>query len=443
MKKFVFIAVICNLLTVQAFAQVAADKARTGTVYSKIGVGMPVDLTSSSADGMGALGVSFNETNVAGLGNPATWGNMACFSGEGMGCFALASGGFSMERLNGTDNQGRAETSVFSANHFQLQLPVKKNKVGISASVTPLTRSNYNFIGNQTWTSGGQLDTATVQNQGTGGINSIELGFGWEISRNISVGYAGSLVLASLENNITTVFPGSDYQSVEYTVQTSGTGFGNRFGTLITLPNLLQERDYLRIGASVNLPVVLNAERIQKSDKQISSGAVETITVREGEGLGDGKLRLPLELSGGLTYQASPKLSFTTEALYEEWSDFGFDFNEEIRQDAQLIDRYKAAFGIRYFPFASGSNNFLSQFKYRAGVSYDAGHLKIDGKRIETILLSAGLGIPSPNSNSSIDVSFHYGMRGTEAQNLVKESIWGVKLSINLAELMFSQPKLQ
>lgn len=404
---------------------------------------MPVDLTSSSADGMGAFGVSFNETNVAGLGNPATWGNMACFSGEGMGCFALASGGFSMEHLNGTDYQGRTETSVFSANHFQLQLPIKKNKIGISASVTPLTRSNYNFITRKTWNVGGQIDTANVQNLGSGGINSIELGLGWEISRNFSVGYAGSLVLASLENNITTVFEESEYQSVEYTMQTSGTGFGNRFGALITLPNLLRERDYLRIGATVNLPVVLNAERIQQSDKQIGSSATESITVRDGRGLGDGKLRLPLELSGGLTYQASPGVSFTTEALYEKWSNFEYDFNAGIQQDGELVDRYKAAFGVRYFPFASGSNNFLSQFKYRAGLSYDSGHLNIDGKRIETILLSAGLGIPSPNSNSSIDISFHYGMRGTEAQNLVKESIWGLKLSINLAELMFSQPKLQ
>ncbi|MDR8392979.1 outer membrane protein transport protein [Aliifodinibius sp. S!AR15-10] len=432
-------------------AQTPGDQAQTGSIYSKIGVGMPVDFTSSSADGMGALGVSFNETNVAGLANPATWGNMACFEREGMGCFALASGGFSLEHVQGTDNlglngsSGRTESSVFSANHFQLQLPVKKNRIGISASITPLTRSNYSIIGRNTWASGpgGQVDTATVRNVGSGGINSLELGFGWEINRNISVGYAGSLVLASMEKDVTTVFQESGYQTVEYSMQTSGTGFGNRFGALITLPNVLKQRDYLRIGAAVNLPVVIDAKRTQKSEKQLGTNTIETVTVSDGQGLGSGELRLPLELSGGLTYQINPRLSFTTEALYEQWSDFGYDFNSGLRKEEQLGDRYKAAFGIRYFPFVSGSNKFLSRFKYRAGVSYDTGHLNIDGKKIETILFSAGLGVPSPNSNSSVDISFHYGLRGTEAQNLVKESIWGVKLSINLAELVFSQPKLQ
>ncbi|MDX1637227.1 MAG: hypothetical protein R3281_04605, partial [Balneolaceae bacterium] len=423
------------------------DLARTGTIYSRLGVGMPVDLTSSSADGMGALGVSFNEANVAGLANPATWGNMACFDNQGVGCYAVASGGLNLDHLTGTDSNSRSETSVLSASHFQLQLPVFRNTIGVSVSVAPLTRSNYQVIGQNTSIigSGARLDTlrANVQNLGSGGINSLELGLGWRINNNISIGYAGSLVLASLDNKVTTVFDDTDFQSVEYTLQTSGTGFGNRFGTLITLPAVFGQNDFLRIGAAVNLPVVINSERIQESDKQIGTNRTETITIRDGKGLGDGEITLPMKLSGGLTYKMTPGLFVTTEGLYEQWSDFSYEFTGDLQQEQFLTDRYKGAFGIRYFPFASGSNNFLSRFKYRAGVSYDTGHLDLNGNKIETVLFSAGLGIPSPNSNSSIDINFHYGFRGTESQNLVKESIWGLQLSINLAELMFYRPKLQ
>ncbi len=399
---------------------------------------MPMDFSSSSADGMGAVGVSFNESNVAGLANPAEWGSTV---------YSLASGGLSLQHLSGTDYAGTSETSVFSANHFQLQLPIQKNKVGISVSVAPLTRSNYKVFDRSTRILGpaSRRDTLTAQTQslGSGGINSFELGIGWKINENISVGYAGSLVLASIENEVSTVFDDSDYQGVTYTIQTNGTGFGNRFGTQITLPNLLKDQDYLKLGAAVNLPVVINSERIQESEKQVGSNTTETITIRDEPGLGNGDIHLPLEVSGGLTYQSSPKLSFTTEALYEQWSDLSYDFGGTFQRSRFLSDRYKAAFGLRYFPFVTRSNKFLSRFKYRAGVSYDTGHLKINGKKIETLLFSAGLGIPSPNSNSSIDISFHYGMRGTEAQNLVKESIWGMKLSINLAELMFYRRKLR
>jgi hypothetical protein len=81
------------------------------------------------------------------------------------------------------------------------------------------------------------------------------------------------------------------------------------------------------------------------------------------------------------------------------------------------------------------------------GASYDSGNLKIKGENIKTLLFSAGLGLFSPTKvsgfHSSIDISFYYGIRGTKSHNLVKENIFGIKLSLNLAELFFFRPKLQ
>lgn len=440
MKKLVPITIVCILAAVsvpqQATAQTQGEKARSGSIYSNFGVGVPVDLSSSSAVGMGAVGVSFYEPNIAGLANPATWGSTYR---------TVASGGFSLQKFDAVDYSGSSSNAVFATNNFQLQLPLRKNRFGISVALAPLTRSNYRLLETETQIigSGSQLDTLSVnvQNEGDGGINSMELGFGWRISDHISVGYAASLVFASIKNNVASGFLNPNYQPVSYTLQTSGTGLGNRFGTQITFPRVFSEQDHLRLGAAVSLPVSLNAKRIQQSDKEVGTNSIESVSVSDGNGLGDGTINLPLRASGGLTYQLTPGLSVTTEGLYQQWSDFEFSFRPG--QQELLSDRYKGAVGVRYFPFVSGSNRFLSRFKYRAGVSYDTGHLKIAGKQIETLLFSAGIGIPSPKSYSSIDISFHYGFRGTKAQNLVKESIWGLQLSINLAELMFVRPKLQ
>lgn len=399
---------------------------------------MPVDLSSSSADGIGATGVSFYESNVPGLANPAEWGSTV---------YSVASGGFSLQKFDASDYEGSSTNTSVSVNNFQIQFPLKRNKLGVSVSLAPLTQSNYRVFGTNTRIigSGADRDTlvANVENRGDGGVNSLEFGLGWKINNNISIGYAGSLVFASIDNQITTGFVNSSYQGVGYTIQTNGYGMGNRLGTMISIPGLFGESDQLRIGAAVTLPVKLNSERSQRSDKQLSSNVTETVVVNEGEGLGDSEIELPLKMSGGITYHTSPQLSFTTEGLYEQWSEFSYGFNPQ--QETMFADRYKGAFGLRYFPFVTGSDKFLSRFKYRAGVSYDTGHLKIDGQKIETLLFSGGIGIPSPSqrSNSSIDISFHYGIRGTKAQNLVKESIWGMKLSINLSELMFYRPKLQ
>src|SRR5699024_4757199 len=148
--------------------------------------------------------------------------------------------------------------------------------------------------------------------------------------------------------------------------------------------------------------------------------------------VGEGSIKLPLGIMGGITYQVNPKFSLSAEGLYQQWS----DYENKIKMDDRemFTDRLKIGGGIRYNPVITGSDKFLSNFKYRLGVSYDTGHLKLSGQNIETILFSAGLGFftPTRRSGSSVDISIQYGIRGVSDQSLVRENIWGVKLSLNL-----------
>lgn len=438
MRRLLSIIIVSAfVLTSTAYSQTGTDKQfSTGTLYSKVGVGFPVDLGSSAADGMSLSGVSFLEPFVPGLANPAQWGNTT---------YGLATGGLSLHNYSASDNQGSSSNSLFSANYFQVQLPLVRNKFGVSASVAPLTRSTFQVseTGTRITNTGTSTDTLNFRgiNNSNGGVNMLELGFGWQINPNISVGYAPSLVFASIDNEFTTNFDSPEFSSVAFTRQTSGIGFGNRFGVLVNARDLLNSNDRISFGASMSLPVSLDAEKTEKSDKRLANGSIQTIVLDEGPGLGDGTIELPLSVNAGVTYQASRLLSISTEGLYQKWSQYSNDFNVDGEQ--LLTDRYKIGMGFRYFPYITGSNRFLSSFKYRLGASYDTGHIKLEGENIETLMFSIGLGILSPRSRSSVDLSFEYGFRGTKDQNLVKENIWGLRLSVNLAELMFFRPKLQ
>lgn len=438
LRRFLSIIIVSAfVLTSTAYSQTGTDNQfSTGTLYSKVGVGFPVDLGSSAADGMSLSGVSFLEPFVPGLANPAQWGNTA---------YGLATGGLSLHNFSASDNQGSSANSLFSANYFQVQLPLVRNKFGVSASVAPLTRSAFQVseTGMRITDTGASIDTLNFRgvNNSNGGVNMLELGFGWQINPNISVGYAPSLVFASIDNEFTTNFDSPEFSSVAFTRQTSGIGFGNRFGVLVNARDMLSSNDRISFGASMSLPVSLDAEKTEKSDKRLANGSIQTIVLDEGPGLGDGTIELPLSVNAGVTYQASRLLSISTEGLYQKWSQYSNDFNTEGEQ--LLTDRYKIGMGFRYFPYITGSNRFLSSFKYRLGASYDTGHIKLEGENIETLMFSIGLGILSPRSRSSVDLSFEYGFRGTKGQNLVKENIWGLRLSVNLAELMFFRPKLQ
>ncbi|NGP75164.1 hypothetical protein G3570_00855 [Balneolaceae bacterium YR4-1] len=420
-----------------AYAQQTGDgQVRTGSLYSKVGVGFPIDFGSSAADGMGLNGVSFIEPFVPGLANPAQWGSTG---------FGLATGGLSLQNFSASSNQGSTSNSTFSADYFQVQLPLKRNKLGVSASLAPLTRSAYQVseTGTRISNDGTGVDTLNYigVNNSDGGISMLEVGFGWRINNNLSVGYAPSLVFASIDNDFSTRFDDPAFSTVAYTRQTSGIGFGNRFGVLLNASKILKSNDRMSFGAAVSLPVNLDAEKVETSNKRLASGQVQTIEIKDGPSLGDGTIKLPLSVNAGLTYEASRLLSFSTEAIYEKWSQYSNDFNVDGEQ--LLTDRYKIGMGVRYFPYIIGSNRFLSKFKYRLGASYDTGHIKLEGENIETLMFSIGLGILSPRSRSSVDLSFEYGFRGTESQNLIQENIWGLRLSVNLAELMFFRPKLQ
>ena len=440
MRRILHIIIVSALVlsfTGTAIAQQAADnQVRTGTYYSKVGVGFPVDLGSSAADGMGLNGVSFMEPFVPSLANPAQWGSTS---------FGLATGGLSLQSFNASSNQGSTTNSTFTADYFQVQLPLKRNKFGVSASLSPLTRSAFRVseTGSRIIDDGATIDTLNYNGENTsdGGVSKLEVGFGWRINSNVSVGYAPSLVFASIDNEFSTRFDDPAFSTVAFTRQTSGIGFGNRFGVMLNTSKIFNSNDRMSLGATVSLPVDLNAEKVEKSDKRLASGRIETIVLKEGPGLGDGSIQLPLSVNAGLTYEASRMFSISTEAIYEKWSQYSNDFNVDSEQ--LLTDRYKLGMGIRYFPYIIDSNRFLSKFKYRFGASYDTGHIKLEGKNIETLMFSLGLGILSPRSRSSVDISFEYGFRGTESQNLIKENIWGLRLSVNLAELMFFRPKLQ
>src|SRR5699024_8496335 len=147
--------------------------------------------------------------------------------------------------------------------------------------------------------------------------------------------------------------------------------------------------------------------------------------------LGDGSITMRLSIDAGISYWASELTMFAAEGSFEQWSNYENDFKPS--EGAYFTDRYKMGLGFQYFPYITGSNKFLSYFKYRLGASYDTGHLEIQGNQINTLKFSLGLGIPSPqsNSNSSIDLSLEYGIRGTKSDNLVKEQIWGVRLTVN------------
>lgn len=439
MYKLNFISYIAIVLlaVMPAGALMAQSDSRvsSGSFYSGIGFGYPIDLLSPYSMGMGLSGVSNYSGFSPNISNPAHWGIIRYSQGNVSA---------SLNQFDASDQAGSVRNALFSIESFQLAFPLLRNRLGVSASFTPTVRNQFRQVDQgffnpiPEYSNDIEYQVSTI---GSGGINRFEAGFGLRLNSFLTVGYAISNHLLTTDNEIFPAFADPQYRQVQFNRQLSGNAFGHRFGLYAFKSNLIRNEDQLAFGASISLPVTIDAEQSITSFRQINNQSM-LIELNENSPDRMGTVKLPLEINSGLTYNLSRFTNVVAELLIQRWGEAEYSFNPG--QEAYFKDRVRAGLGFQYHPYRTDQfGGFFSNIKYSLGATYDTGHLSINGQDIETIFLNAGIGLMSQRTPSSIDLSFHYGFRGTESSNLVKEDIWGFKLSLNLAEFMFLRQRFQ
>ncbi|MDG5766946.1 hypothetical protein QA596_05665 [Balneolales bacterium ANBcel1] len=409
----------------------ADDIWKGGSIYSQFGLGMPHDVRSSYADGMGVYGTALYDNRQPGSANPATWARAVMTN---------IAGSFEISSYEAEFDDYRANTTGFRTGPLQLVMPVKRNRVGVSFSITPLTSARYatevtDRMGAAQNITGENLHYS-VRSTGSGGINRIEAGVGVRLTDNISVGYAPSLMLGVIHRNQRVTIDDPDHRAIVLKERTSHYGFGHRFGVFLEYRDAFRENDRMAFGATVSLPVDLNSER--RLESRIGSS---DITIHPESFYGDGQVTYPLEASAGFTYNINPYWMISADVLYQNWDEYT---NFQGNREPFFNDRMKMGMGTQYIASRRDVDTFLSRFIYRMGVSYDTGSLSLnDGQDIETLTLHAGLGLPSFRTSSSININAEYGFRGSDGSGLLSERVFAVRVSFNLSELMFIQRRLQ
>lgn len=444
------ISIIVAALLLSLFTHVQAQSVvresneyRTGSIYSFTALGTPVDLRTANTAGMGLSGVAIYNGVAANFANPAIWSRAV---------FTLGNGTMRVQSLEAKDQNSTATNGVLDAVNFQLVLPIKKNKLGVSASLTPLTRKNFAYFNDGVIPAenlGTNADLLYLNdNKGEGGLSKVELGVGYSITENISIGYAPSIIMGLFENSVATSFSNPIYRPLTYEFNERQFGLAHRFGFYAFKNKLFGTRDLISFGLNLELPVNLTSKDRVTATYTVLQGTTgnERALIRDTElnvpgRSGDGTMRLPLKLETGFLYQKTASLAFSAEWLHQSWSNFENRLGET---DPFLVDRNRFAGGVQWLPAIKARNpTLLSSFQYRAGVSYDSGYLNINNTAITTRSAHFGFSFPAKNSRSSVDIAFEYGLRGTTQNNLVEERFWTIKMSFNLAELMFFDRKFQ
>ena len=434
-KNLLLLTFIQLLITFGTAIAQDNDEANSGSFYSGIGFGSPADVQAPYAMGMGLSGVSNFSGYNANLSNPGQWGLLN---------FTQGTVSVKVDQISASDANSTAKSSIFAIESFQFAFPILRGKLGASLALTPLIRSDFRQRQRGIFPTPGVPDESVeylINTTGSGGINRFEFGLGYKLNNYISLGYGFSANILALKEDVSPLFSNTEFLPTQFVRKIEGYEIGHRFGLYAFKGNIFKQEDQLSLGISVQLPISISADRDVTTFQVIDNRRTQ-LNLSEISLNNTGNVELPLEINTGLTYNFSRFTNITSEVLIQNWSDAEFSFNDT--QQNYFSNRVKTGLGFQYHPYrADRRGGFFSNFKYSTGVSYDTGHLTIQNEDIETIMLSAGLGIISPRSASSIDLSLQYGIRGTESSNLVKENIWGFKISLNLAEFMFVRQRFQ
>ncbi len=389
------------------------------TPYSLFGLGVENKIATGGLTGLGNTGIAQSNPFEINIFNPANLGNLLEQS------FLYEFG------LNGTYSTLKTDTKTETSNngnisHIAIAFPIRKS-LGMSIGLLPYTKTGYNIdiVGPVE----GSLDTFTTRITGVGGLNKFYIASGFKPLKNLSVGVDLSFLFGSIEqeSQIST----DSYVSI--LDQNYYNGVKLKTGFQYKLPSIKNVET--TIGGTFELPTSLSGKQTRTSTKTTSTGA--QITIEDGVENDLDNFELPTSFGLGITSKINKTLTTSVDYRKLMWNDTNQELNNERYTDESIY-----AFGVEFLP-NKNKYSYWSNVKYRFGLNYNTGFLKISNQQIDSYFISAGLGLPmKKNSLNNFNISYSYGKEGTLENNLIQENFHKITLNLNFVGSWFSKKRI-
>ncbi|MEE2772849.1 MAG: hypothetical protein VX712_11585 [Bacteroidota bacterium] len=381
--------------------------------YSLYGLGVYNYQTPGKANALGYTGIADNSFGSINKLNPAS------FAGIPLNTFTYDVGlRYEVQNLQQSYESETKNSGNFSGISFAF--PVTE-KSGMGIILAPYTNVGYEISGIQSNIEG--TDEIFLTNvEGHGGLNDLNLNYGYAFSENLRVGLSSSFLFGKITENEYNYFVNNTLYLRE---DNSYSGF--RFGFGI-------QYDFLKntsLGAVVNSPV--NLKSVQEQEIfQYRGGITGTLLGTETIETSNDDFILPLEIGMGFKTELIKELMISADYRHEFW-----DQTNQTDDIGDFIDRDFYGLGLEYLP----ENRMKTKaMEYRLGLKYDSGNMNFNGENVSGYGLSTGVGIPLNLSlGSMINLSYTYGDRGTISNGLVRENYHLLTLNLSLIGNWFTK----
>lgn len=398
---------ICCVLAIYTSSK-AQSTGLTNSPYSLYGLGVQNQLSTGKTNTLGNTGIALPSDTFINNLNPASFGGISSNR------FLMDLGiKVENETLYEDDNSEKRFNANFSSIGFAF--PINK-KSGFGFTLIPFTNVGYQVFGIENQIDG-STDTFVSNINGSGGLNDININYGYALTDNFRFGLKGTFLFGNIKEN--------EIDIIEQSVLTiSEENFYNGFR--LGAGFQYDINDKYKLGAVVSLPTVLKGDQ---TNTVFVAGSGAIITENQ---LDD--FKLPLEFGIGTSISMTQRLMLNVDYRRNFWS-----ATEQSDAIGTFIDQDILGIGAEYIPNLS-SLKYWDRVNYRLGFNADNGNLDINNSRVNNLAFNVGLGFPlRTNSNTMLNFGYSYGQKGQVSNGLIKENYHLLTLNFSLEGIWFQK----
>ncbi len=402
------------LFSIISFAQQG-----TASPYSYYGIGDVRFKGTNENRSMGGVSI-FSDSIHMNLQNPASYSNLKLTS------FSVG-GTFSSGNLK--SDEGTNKTQRTTLDYFAVGLPL--GKFGASFGLIPYSSVGY------------KIKTTDLVNQsinrfnGDGGVNKAFLGFGYEISKGLSIGLDASYNFGKISTSSINYIAAAEYGTQEMNVSDLS-GFNVKIGAMFNR-KITKKLDIFS-GITYVPESKLNSNTVRNTHTIVYNGDLAPTTVDSYDAQNSStSIVMPSHFTFGVGIGQIRKWVVGTEITVQKPSDFGSRYSSMSNVSFERATKYSV--GGYYIPNFTSFSSYFQKVTYRAGFRYENTGLVLSDQSIKDYALTGGFGLPLGGTFSNINLGFELGQRGTLRANLVQEKYVNVILSLSLNDRWFVKSK--
>lgn len=336
-------------------------------------------------------------------------------------------GTFAATNLKNSSQESKAQRTTLD--YLAFALPAKK--AVFTFGLMPYSSVGYSIRNINA------ANTNVNQYQGKGGINKAFVGFGYKVSKGLSIGADFQYNFGEISTTSIEAIEGIQFSSREKNVSTVN---GVNFNTGIAYQSKINKSVSLfsSLSFTPETKLSLSNERVFATI-QYSALGVEAVVEELAPINQDSKLTLPSKFTAGIGFGNLKKWVIGTELTFQDNSNFTNRFNDI--NNVKFENATKFTLGGYYVPNYNSYNKYFNRVTYRGGFRYEKTGLVVNNESINDSALTLGLGMPLRGTFSNINIGVEMGSRGTIKSGLVKENYTNINISLSLNDQWFQKRK--